>query len=169
MACSIIPDLKKYENRIYDDHLSQFDFGLLYQICSSNGTSKDQFEVGLSHMERSIKLRPSSFNAKYLAYGYAYFTYQYGMSTDKLESLWISENSKSQHNDEMALQTIAALLAYSYAKKKENKLASKTLGISNKIGRKYNAKIPFSDYPAFQNKRFLEDIGNTLIPLGLSN
>ena len=169
LACSIIPDLKKYENRIYDDHLSQFDFGLLYQICSSNGNSKDQFELGLSHMERSIELRPSSFNTKYLAYGYAYLTYKYGMSTEKLESLWISEKSKSQHNDEMALQTISALLAYSYAKKKENKLASKTLEISNKIGRKYNAQIPFSDYPAFQSKEFLADIGKTLIPLGLSN
>ena len=76
-------------------------------------------------MERSIELRPSSFNTKYLAYGYAYLTYKYGMSTEKLESLWISEKSKSQHNDEMALQTISALLAYSYAKKKENKLPMK--------------------------------------------
>ena len=169
LACSIIPDLKQYENRIYDDHLSQFDFGLLYQVCSSNGNSKDQFEVGLNHMERSIKLRPSAFNAKYLAYGYAYLTFQYGMSTNKLESLWMSEKSKSQHNDEMALPTISALLAYSYQKKKENKLATQTLEISNGIGRKYNAKTPFSDYPAFQSKKFLADIGNTLIPLGLSD
>ena len=169
LACSIIPDLKQYENRIYDDHLSQFDFGLLYQVCSSDGSSQDQFEVGLNHMERSLKLRPSSFNAKYLAYGYAYLTFQYGMSTDKLESLWMSENSKSQHNDEMALPTISALLAYSYQKKKENKLATQTLEISNGIGRKYSAQTPFSEYPAFQSKEFLADIGNTLIPLGLSD
>ena len=169
LACSIIPDLKQYENRIYDDHLSQFDFGLLYQVCSSDGSSQDQFEVGLNHMERSLKLRPSSFNAKYLAYGYAYLTFQYGMSTDKLESLWMSENSKSQHNDEMALPTISALLAYSYQKKKENKLATQTLEISNGIGRKYSAQTPFSEYPAFQSKKFLADIGNTLIPLGLSD
>ena len=169
LACSIIPDLKQYENRIYDDHLSQFDFGLLYQVCSSNGSSKDQFELGVSHMERSLELRPSAFNAKYLAYGYAYLTFQYGMSTDKLNSLWISENSKSQHNDEMALPTISALLAYSYEKKKDNKLAAQTLEISNGIGRKYTAQTPFSDYPAFQSKNFLTDIGNTLIPLGLSD
>ena len=169
LACSIIPDLKQYENRIYDDHLSQFDFGLLYQVCSSNGSSKDQFELGVSHMERSLELRPSAFNAKYLAYGYAYLTFQYGMSTEKLNSLWISENSKSQHNDEMALPTISALLAYSYEKKKDNKLAAQTLEISNGIGRKYTAQTPFSDYPAFQSKNFLTDIGNTLIPLGLSD
>ena len=169
LACSIIPDLKQYENRIYDDHLSQFDFGLLYQVCSSNGSSKDQFKLGVSHMERSLELRPSAFNAKYLAYGYAYLTFQYGMSTDKLQSLWISENSKSQHNDEMALPAISALLAYSYEKKKDNKLAAQTLEISNGIGRKYTAQTPFSDYPAFQSKNFLADIGNTLIPLGLSD
>ena len=169
LACSIIPDLKQYENRIYDDHLSQFDFGLLYQVCSSNGSSQNQFEQGLGHMERSLELRSSAFNAKYLAYGYAYLTFQYGMSTDKLESLWMSENSKSQPNDEMALPTISALLAYSYGKKKENKLAAQTLKISNGIGRKYTAQIPFSDYPAFQSKEFLADIGNTLIPLGLSD
>ena len=169
LACSIIPDLKQYENRIYDDHLSQFDFGLLYQVCSSNGSSQNQFELGLNHMERSVELRPSAFNAKYLAYGYAYQTFQYGMSTDKLENLWMSENSKSQHNDEMALPTISALLAYSYGKKKENNLAAQTLEISNGIGRKYTAQMPYSDYPAFQNKKFLADIGNTLIALGLSD
>ena len=120
-------------------------------------------------MERSIKLRPSAFNAKYLAYGYAYLTFQYGMSTNKLESLWMSEKSKSQHNDEMALPTISALLAYSYEKKKQNKLAAQTLEISNGVGRKYTANAPFSDYPAFQNKKFLADIGNALMPLGLSD
>ena len=169
LACSIIPDLKQYENRIYDDHLSQFDFGLLYQVCSSNGSSQDQFELGLDHMERSLELRPSAFNAKYLAYGYAYLTFQYGKGTNELERLWMSENSKSQHNDEMALPTISALLAYSYEKKKQNRLAAQSLEISNGIGRKYTAQTPFSDYPAFQSKKFLADIGNALIPLGLSD
>ena len=169
LACSIIPDLKQYENRIYDDHLSQFDFGLLYQVCSSNGSSQDQFEQGLRHMERSLELRPSAFNAKYLAYGYAYLTFQYGVDYGKLETLWMSEKSKRYHNDEMALPTISALLAYSYEKKKQNKLATQTLEISNGIGRKYTANAPFSDYPAFQNKQFLADIGNALMPLGLSD
>ena len=81
----------------------------------------------------------------------------------------MSENSKSQHNDEMALPTISALLAYSYEKKKQNRLAAQTLEISNGIGRKYTANAPFSDYPAFQNKQFLADIGNALMPLGLSD
>ena len=69
----------------------------------------------------------------------------------------------------MALPTISALLAYSYEKKKYNKLAAQTLEISNGIGRKYTAQTPFSDYPAFQSKNFLTDIGNILIPLGLSD
>ena len=105
-------------------------------------------------MERSIELRPSSFNTKYLAYGYAYLTYKYGMSTEKLERLWISEKSKSQHNDEMALQTISALLAYSYAKKKENKLASKTLEISNKIGENIMHKYLFLTILHFRVRNF---------------
>ena len=61
------------------------------------------------------------------------------------------------------------LIKVYHGKKKENKLAAQTLKISNGIGRKYTAQIPFSDYPAFQSKEFLADIGNTLIPLGLSD
>ena len=37
-ACAVIPELKQYERRIYDDHLSQFDFGLLHQVCFSDGS-----------------------------------------------------------------------------------------------------------------------------------
>ena len=65
----------------------------------------------------------------------------------------------------MALPTISALLAYSYEKKKQNKLATQTLEISNGIGRKYTANAPFSDYPAFQNKQILAYIVNALMPL----
>ena len=100
---------------------------------------------------------------------WGYIGLYYGMGTDKLESLWMSENSKSQYNDEMALPTISALLAYSYQKEKQNRLATQTLEISNGIGRKYTAQTPFSDYPAFQSKKFLADIGNAFVPIGLSD
>ena len=60
------------------------------------------------------------------------------------------EKSKRYHNDEMALPTISALFGVLYEKKKQNKLATQTLEISNGIGRKDTANAPFSDYPAFR-------------------
>lgn len=166
-ACAVIPQLQQYERRIYDDHLSQFDFGLLHQVCSSDGSSKEQFEKGIKFMERSLELRPSAFNAKYLAYGYAFRSYAFGDGTAELEELWETENSKKSHNDDMAMPTITALLAYGYAKEGQAESAAKTLEIAMAYGRKYTAQSPYADYPSIQDKGFLSDIGKVLEPHGL--
>ncbi len=168
-ACGVIPDLKKFERRIYDDHLSQFDFGLLHQACFSDGSSEEQFQKGIKFMERSVELRPSAFNAKYLAYGYAYKTYAFGDDTTKLEALFVREKSKKTHNDTMAMPTISTLLAYAYAKEGRKDSAAKTLELAQSFGRQYTAQSPFADYPAIQDKSFLADIGLILKPYGLSS
>ena len=168
-ACAVIPELKQFERRIYDDHLSQFDFGLLYQVCFSDGSSEEKFQKGIKFMERSLELRSSAFNAKYLAYGYAYKTYAFGDDTKKLEALWLREKSKKNHNDPMAMPTIGALLAYGYAREGRNDSAAKTLEVAKSFGRQYTAQSPYADYPSMQDKSFLADIGLILKPYGLSS
>ena len=168
-ACAVIPRLKQFERRIYDDHLSQFNFGLLHQVCFSDGSSEEQFQKGIQFMERSLELRPSAFNAKYLAYGYAFKSYAFGDSTSQLEELWNNEKSKKIHNDSMAMPTIGTLLAYGYAKEGREDSAAKTLKIAMDYGRKYTAQSPYADYPSIKDKGFLSDIGKILEPYGLAN
>ena len=119
-------------------------------------------------MERSLELRPSAFNAKYLAYGYAFKSYAFGDSTSQLEELWNNEKSKKIHNDSMAMPTIGTLLAYGYAKEGREDSAAKTLKIAMDYGRKYTAQSPYADYPSIKDKGFLSDIGEILEPYGLA-
>ena len=168
-ACAVIPELKQFERRIYDDHLSQFDFGLLHQACFADGSSEEQFQKGIRFMERSVELRPSAFNAKYLAYGYAYKTYAFGDDTKKLEALWFREKSTKKQNDTTAIRTIGTLLAYAYAKEGRRDIAAKTLKLAESFGRQFTAQSPYADYPAMQDKSFLADIGLILKPYGLSS
>ena len=99
-------------------------------------------------MERSVELRPSAFNAKYLAYGYAYQTYAFGDDTKKLEALWFREKSTKKQNDTTAIRTIGTLLAYAYAKEGRREIAAKTFKLAESFGRQFTAQSPYADYPA---------------------